>query len=240
MGAAWSVGTADDDAQYCAGSTGQNTMQVGGFTFEGIAKDFERHVRAHLPWYDLATDSVAVAAKHYITDGGLVYDIGCASGNVGRSLADVLKSRRARLIGIDCSGAMAARYDAPGALIVDDIRGYEFQPFDVAVSMLTLMFLPPCDQLSTLRKLMASVRHGGAVIVLERFAGCGGYPQTIMQRLTFAAKMAEGTPAAEVMEKEMALIGVQRPLNRSYFYHLCDKPVEFFRYGEFSGYILQK
>jgi tRNA (cmo5U34)-methyltransferase len=78
------------------------------WTFEtsAVASGFDRHVREQLPWYDLATNAITHIARHYIPEGGLVYDLGAATGNIGRAVAPVLADRGARLIGIEPSAEM--------------------------------------------------------------------------------------------------------------------------------------
>ena len=53
------------------------------FDADGIADAFDDHVREQLPWYDLATDALIHIARHYIPEGGIVYDIGASTGNMG-------------------------------------------------------------------------------------------------------------------------------------------------------------
>jgi len=57
------------------------------FKSDHIANNFDQHVREQLPWYDLATFATAQMARHFVPQGGKVYDIGCATGNMGRVLA---------------------------------------------------------------------------------------------------------------------------------------------------------
>ncbi len=78
-----------------------------------IAKAFDKHVREQLPWYDLVTGALAHIARHYIPQGGLVYDIGASTGNIGRALAPTLKERKARLVGIESSNEMCGQYPSP-------------------------------------------------------------------------------------------------------------------------------
>lgn len=217
-------------------------MFVGSWTFDTAktAANFERHVRSQLPWYDQATDAVALISWHFIPDGGVVYDIGCGTGNVGRSLDEVLIQRKATFFPIDRSREMCRNYCGPGMPQAVDITKVELQPFDLAVCMLVLMFLSPAEQAELLQRLMAKVKPGGAVIVLEKMIGPGGYAQTIMQRLTFAGKAAMGTDGDSIIKKEFSLIGVQRPIDETIIHNTCPKAVRFFQYGEFSGYLLQK
>ena len=66
-----------------------------------VAEGFDSHVRQQLPWYDLTTGIVAHVARHYIPRGGLVYDIGASTGNIGRAICDTLTNRNATIIPID-------------------------------------------------------------------------------------------------------------------------------------------
>src|SRR5690606_24935311 len=94
----------------------------GEWTFEDgrVASAFDRHVREQLPWYDLATGAVAHICRHYIPDGGLVYDIGASTGNIGRAIEKTLEQRRARLVAIEPSKAMRDMYVGPGTVVGAD------------------------------------------------------------------------------------------------------------------------
>lgn len=59
----------------------QNKQQ--DWTFQGFAPEFDAHVREQLPWYVMATESVALIARHYIPRRGLVYDLGPVRGTSG-------------------------------------------------------------------------------------------------------------------------------------------------------------
>jgi tRNA (cmo5U34)-methyltransferase len=63
-----------------------------------VAAGFDDHVREQLPWYDIATASVAHVIRHYLPDGGLMYDIGASTGNIGRAVADTLRSADGRAV----------------------------------------------------------------------------------------------------------------------------------------------
>ena len=49
-------------------------------------------------------------ARHYIPQGGKVYDLGASTGNVGRVLANTLQERGARLTALEECPDMAAAY----------------------------------------------------------------------------------------------------------------------------------
>lgn len=209
------------------------------WTFDGpeIAASFGEHVREQLPWYDLVTFGVAQIGRHYIPEHGVVYDIGASTGNVGSALADTLDHRRAVLIGLEPSPEMVERYAGPGLIEPFRAEEYEFKPFDFAVSMLALMFVPPAEVAGLLDRLVEKIRPGGALVVVERVIPRPGYLGLVSTRLSLAAKVAAGASGQEIVAKDLSLAGVQRPLEPEM---LTDRGgVEWFRFGDFAGYVIE-
>jgi tRNA (cmo5U34)-methyltransferase len=205
------------------------------FASSDIARRFDRHVREQLPWYELASGLAAHVARHYLPEGGLVYDLGASTGNVGRILEPTLKARGARLIAVEREPEMAAAYDGPGELLVADVRDVEYERFDVAIAFLLFMFIPAADRGKLLHRLTTAMKEGGAVIVFDKDEPPGGYLGTVVRRLTLAGKVATETPAEEIVAKELSLEGVQRPVPRGW-----PSGVELFRFGEFFGSVVER
>lgn len=208
------------------------------FTFrsDSVVHGFSEHVREQLPWYDLVTQAVAQIARHFIPNGGLVYDIGAANGNVGRALAPLLEERNAVLLGIEPSRAMCEAYQAPGEVVCCSAEAYPYEPYDLGVCMLALMFVPPAHRRRLILTLREKVRTGGALVIVERMLPPHGYPSIITSRLTLAAKLAQGALPEEIIAKELSLSGVQRPLAEK---DLGMGAVEWFRFGDFAGYLIE-
>jgi tRNA (cmo5U34)-methyltransferase len=209
------------------------------FRDDGVAAGFERHVREQLPWYDLATGAVAHVARHYVPEFGLVYDLGAATGNIGRALSPTLDVRHAQLIAVEASAEMAAVYGGPGAVVTDRIEKIQYKPFDVAIAFLTFMFVPLAERPCLISKLGGMMRPGGALIVVDKCEAVGGYAGTVLWRLALAGKMATGVDPAEIVAKELSLMGVQRPFDPAML-DLAGKPIEFLRFGEFAGWLVEK
>ncbi len=209
------------------------------WTFEtaGVAAGFDRHVREQLPWYDLATNAVTHIARHYIPEGGLVYDLGAATGNIGRAIAPVLEDRGARLIGIEPSAEMVKRYQAPGEIICAKAEDFDYQGFDLAVVFLTLMFVEPRRRVGLMNKLRHACRPGGAIVVFDKLEPVGGYLSTVFYRLTLAGKRAAGVAADEIIEKELSLCGVQRPIVEG---QLGGESYLWFKFGDFAGWVIER
>lgn len=206
------------------------------FKNSSVASGFDRHVREQLPWYDLMSGSVAHVVRHYLPENGTVFDIGSSTGNIGRHIEQTLKARSANYIAIDNSPNMVEAYNGPGTLRIDDIRTMQVPICDVAVMFLVLMFIEPYSRKQVIEKVLDAIRPGGCAIIVDKFVRRGGYLGTILHRLTLAGKRASGCSGDEIIDKELSLCGVQRPLKASEVSGWC----EIFRFGEFAGYVVEK
>jgi len=211
------------------------------WTFEDkdVAKNFDNHVREQLPWYDLATQSIVHISRHYIPYKGLVYDLGASIGNIGNAIKDILKERNCEFIAIEKSKEMAEIYNCDyGELVIQNINGYNYKKFDVCISFLTLMFLEPKYRADFLDNLYSNLHEGGAIIIFDKIESDGGYIGTINLRLTLAEKIKKIENYKEIIDKELSLSGIQRPIK----YKLLEKynPSLFFRFADFVGYIIEK
>lgn len=211
--------------------------EVWSFERSDVAGAFDQHVREQLPWYDLVTSAVAQIARHYINPGGRVYDIGASTGNVGLALLPTLTQRGASLVALEQAEAMVDKYAGPGQVIHTPAEIHEFQPCDLAVSMLALMFLRPADVPVVIDRVLASLNPGGAFVIVERTLPPHGYPSIVTSRLTLAAKAAMGASGADIVAKELSLAGVQRPLATTLL--ATYGAVEWFRFGDFAGYLIE-
>lgn len=204
------------------------------FKNEDVAKRFDSHVRETLPWYDLATHGTAHLVKAYLPENGTVYDIGASTGNIGRAINGTLEARNAKFIPIEPAQEMARLYEGPGELITKDATNVNYEPYDVAILFLVLMFLPLNKRGELLATLEQNLKPGGAIIIVDKTEATNGYLGSTLTRWTLAQKQLGGITPNEIIDKELSLIGTQRPINPNVLnpnYH-C-----WLRIGEFSGYI---
>lgn len=208
----------------------------GEWTFENsdIASNFDEHVREQLPWYDLATGAIAHICRHYLPVNGVLYDIGASTGNLSRVLGAIIEKRNVKVVALEPSAEMAKQYSGKGALVQERAEDHDFEHFDVAVMFLTMMFVDINKRHELLYKLREKCRLGGAIIIFDKTIAKSGYFATVMSRLTLAGKVATGVNPVEIIKKELSLSGIQRPFNPS----IIGGAEEFFRYGEFSGWII--
>lgn len=206
------------------------------FRSQAVAKHFDQHVREQLPWYEIATNAAAHFGRHYIPQGGRVYDIGASTGNIGNALRETLVQRRAKFTAIDESSEMADRYAGPPQLVVADAVRFEYEPFDFAVCFLVFMFLPVSDRSSFLRRLLSLTKPGGALVIVDKIQMPPGYVGTAFSRLTLQQKLAAGAQPAAILQKELSLAGYQRPIDPRM---LPKSARTFFQVGEFVGWIIE-
>lgn len=215
--------------------------EVWTFKNDDVADKFQHHVNHQLPWYNTCTEFVQSLIKSYVREGGLVYDIGCSKGNVTKALVPHFQTLGVETIGIENSKQMAAQYQGAGECVVSDAFEYLCESnmrrqCDVAVCYLSLMFMRHQERRKIISQLKSLVREGGCVIVVDKEEQTSGYLSTALSRARLALKENQGVPHSEIAAKELSLAGVQRPVSQK---DLGDGWVEFFRMGEFVGWIYE-
>lgn len=214
-----------------------NIPQHWTFKSENIAAGFDSHVREQLPWYELATQLVAVIARHYISSDSVVYDIGASTGNIGKAIEQSLTNNRARFHAIEESQEMANRYIGPGTLEIKDCLKYIYEPHDLSILFLVLMFIPYAKRESFLKRIYNLLNYGGAIIIVDKIEMPYGYSGSILRKMALAWKINAGVKSDEILQKELSLSGYQRPISEKM---LPGEPVRFFQSGEFVGWIIEK
>ena len=207
------------------------------FKNKDVVKNFDKHIREQLPWYDLATSIVVHFANNFISEGGKVYDVGASTGNISLHLRDILDKRKAHLIAIEESEDMVKEYRGYGQIIKVDACEFEYEPCDFIVCFLTLMFIPPRLRRITIKKMFKSLNEGGCMVIFDKFEPVNGYVASVMNRLTLSEKIKNNITHEEVLRKEMSLSGIQRPLSEK---ELPENSILIFQFGDFKGYVVCK
>jgi tRNA (cmo5U34)-methyltransferase len=126
-------------------------------------------------------------------------------------------------------------------LLQADALEVAFEPCDVAVCFLMLMFVPVVERRALLARLVDAVRPGGVLILVERWLRpLPPYLALCSQRWTLAEKLRAGAEPAAILAKEAALAGVQRPLDIRLLDAVPLPAVELFRCGEFAAVVLER
>jgi tRNA (cmo5U34)-methyltransferase len=217
------------------------------FKSQEVADNFDAHVREQLPWYDLASESIVHFIRHYLPEKGIIYDIGASTGNLYNRLMELIGDRKATYHALDNSQEMINKWnewiDLPFfpnvKLHYANADSFEYKPFDCGILFLVLMFIPYANRKQLIKTLWDNCKPGGVILVVDKEEQPNGYYGTALHRLTLQGKINQGVQAQEIIDKELSLQGVQRPLR---FNQLFDEynPRQFFRFGEFQGIMLEK
>jgi tRNA (cmo5U34)-methyltransferase len=222
------------------GEHGDTTVIPKDWTFkdQSVATNFDKHVREQLPWYDMATLLVQHFGRHYLPEGGLMYDLGASTGNITLALKSEIEKRDVRAISVDYSEEMKSVWRGVGEFVCGDVREVPVEPYDFCVAFLLLMFLPPRDQKTYFQKLLSNLQPGGCLIVFDKVETSNGYLGTVLHRLTMAGKVSTGVSPEDIIKKELALAGQQRPVPEHFFQFCGAECHQVFRFGEFGGWVV--
>ena len=113
----------------------------------------------------------------------------------------------------------------------------ELDTSHVTILFLTLMFIPVNERENLMRMLIGNLHKGGCIIVVDKVLDHGGYFATVLKRLTMHFKLQQGAKPEDVLTKEMSLAGVQVPIDPAI---LGADAKQFFRMGEFAGWVIEK
>ncbi len=146
------------------------------------------------------------------------------------------------MIALESSLPMFGSYQGKAKIVHADACTYDYEGnTDVVISYLSLMFNTPDKRRVCMDKIKKCLRWGGAFILVEKFAPSEtGYAQLAINRLSLAGKVAAGISGNEIVDKELSLSGSQLPLSVSELSFLNPQLIEFFRAGDFRGFLYQK
>lgn len=215
------------------------------WTFESneIAEKFNDHVREQLPWYEMVSDAVAYIVRNYLTEGEHITDHGSSTGNMISKLLPLILERNATIHAIEKSSSMCqkllerfANVNSDSIFLDNaDICECDFSESQVHIIFLTLMFIPVHKREKLLNEIKSKTKKGGVIIIVDKVLDHSGYFSTVMKRLGMQYKIQQGAKLEDVIQKEMSLAGVQIPIDKK----LVKDGKEFFRMGEFAGWVIE-
>ena len=192
----------------------------GNWTFnEQVAAHFDSHVRKSIPGYDKIQAIVVELAERFLCDGGVMYDLGTATGE---TVAQLQQRNRCgpdtRFVGVDNSLAMLER-----ARDKCDAANAEFHYADVAemtafpearlvVCVCTLQFIPVEHRAPVLRAAQSAIETGGAFLLVEKIRAESDDVQRTWDETLHAHKRSQGLSDAMIRQKAKSLVGVLVPL----------------------------
>jgi tRNA (cmo5U34)-methyltransferase len=157
-------------------------------------------------------------------------------------LMPLVEERWADVVAIEKSQSMCnilqKKYKKSDYVVIEnnDVINHELPNADVLIVFLTMMFIPIRKRKALMSALRASCKQGGVIIVVDKVCDHQGYFSTVLKRLTMQFKLQQGAKPEDVLHKEMSLAGVQIPIDPVI---LGEDAKQFFRMGEFAGWVIE-
>jgi tRNA (cmo5U34)-methyltransferase len=186
-----------------------------------VAGVFDTHVRASVPFYDTIQDLIAEMSDWLVPDGGLIADLGVATGATATRILNRHPERNISLVLYDEQQAMldqaAKNLDplAPNKITYRRARiqdpPLQHTDADLTLILFTLQFLSLEDRVAALRLARLSARETGALIVAEKMRPPDPRWTEISNDVSHDWKAAHGITDSAIRAKARALRGVLIP-----------------------------
>ena len=201
--------------------------KVDHFQFDqAVARVFPDMIQRSVPGYAETVAMSGIIAARYVQKESVIYDFGCSLGAVTlamrhalASVADLSKTDKVNIVGIDNSASMIERanhylalddHDFPVSLVCDDLLTYDLATTSVSALNYVLQFIEIDQRLSLLKKIAQATLPGGALILSEKLKF--DEPENHLQiDLHHDFKRANGYSDLEIAQKRAAIEHVLIP-----------------------------
>lgn len=181
-----------------------------------VPESFAEHVSKSVPLYNLGQHLIAEISEFFVTPSSTIYDLGSSTGTMTAKLADRHKSKKCKVIGIDCEPNMIkqARIENPRENIVykvGDILKEKIVKTDFIVLYYTMQFVQPKDRQLLFDNLYKSLNWGGAIVVFEKVRAPDARFQDYMTQIYNEYKLEAGYTEENIIAKSKSLKRVLEP-----------------------------
>ncbi len=222
------------------------------FEFDAeVAAVFDDMLQRSVPFYTTAMQITKNFALGTLSDGGVMYDLGCSTASLLLECERSLTCN-ARLVGIDNAQAMLEQarrkleaYGSQIALHQGDILDFPYEPCQVVVSNYTLQFIRPLMRERLLQTISSALVDNGVFIFSEKIISDDKVLNKQLIDLYHDFKKSQGYSDYEIVQKREALENVLIPYSeaeniemarRNGFRH-CEA---IFRWANFATFIALK
>jgi tRNA (cmo5U34)-methyltransferase len=187
-----------------------------------VAESFDDMLDRSIPEIETMREVVTLAASFFFPRGNEVLDLGCSRGEALARLAALDGTDDFHFVGLEVSTPMldAARTrfrdDRRISIYEQDLRhgilGVAPGRLSVALSVLTLMFVPVNYRRRLLREVYDRLAPRGGLVLVEKTIGDGVEIDDLMNANYHRRKFETGYTPDEIERKRLALEGVLVPL----------------------------
>ncbi|BCZ16923.1 tRNA (cmo5U34)-methyltransferase CmoA [Helicobacter sp. NHP19-003] len=156
-------------------------------------------------------------ASHFVAQDlvGVVYDLGCSTGNFLATLAPLLP-KDTPLVGVDNAPSMLEKAQEKLKSLLVSLRCEDLltTPLDNAgavVLLYTLQFIRPLQRQALMQRIFNALKPGGVVLVAEKMMSLDRILDKQMVELYYLYKQAQGYTLSEITFKREALENVLVP-----------------------------
>jgi len=221
---------------------------------ERVVEVFDDMLDRSIPFYHEVISASAQLLARFLVDGDSVCDLGCANGTSLLEFARLLTDRQLSYIGIDNSPAMldkarlkAELYKKDAVMHFEegDITAFQRPNVGAVILNYTLQFIRPIQREDFLRKVFASLRPGGILLLSEKVISHDTRLNREFINIYYEFKKSRGYSELEIAKKREALENVLIPFsineNRELLMKCGFTSVEsYFQWFNFTSFIAVK
>lgn len=214
-------------------------------------KTFDAHVSKSVPFYSDGHSIIEEVSDFFLSDGSLVYDIGCSTGTLLEKLAIRNVNKKIQFIG--CEPEMGMTHAAIEkckkhkniSIVNESILDIPMEKSDLISSYYTIQFLHPSIRQDVFDKIYNSLNWGGAFIFFEKVRAPDARFQDMMSLIYNEYKFSQGYTPQEVITKSKSLKGVLEPFSSQGNIDLASRAgfkdvMSVFKYICFEGFLAIK
>ena len=214
-------------------------------------KTFDAHVSKSVPFYNDGHSIIEEVSDFFLSDGSLVYDIGCSTGTLLEKLAIRNINKKIQLIGCEPEIGMThaaiekCKKHKNISIVNESILDFPMEKSDLISSYYTIQFLHPSIRQDVFDKIYNSLNWGGAFIFFEKVRAPDARFQDMMSLIYNEYKFSQGYTPHEVITKSKSLKGVLEPFSSQGNIDLASRAgfkdvMSIFKYICFEGFLAIK
>lgn len=175
------------------------------FSFDTI-QDFDSHILKSIPEYSQLMNLVLSMSEYFLLSDTNVYDIGCSTGKLLKSIQTDKKINR---IGIDYSENLLPKSDDIKFLNIDLNKPFTFNNASIIYSIFTMQFIEKRNRLNLINSIYDGLLDGSIFIIAEKVYSDYPIIQDMNTFLYYDFKK-ENFTNDEILNKEKDLRSIMR------------------------------
>lgn len=231
-----------------------DTIQEDFVFNERVVEVFDDMLDRSVPFYREVIAASARLLDIFLHTDDTVYDLGCSTGTTLLEFCRLLQDKGLKFVGIDTSGPMlekarlkAELYSKQDSIsfLEEDITAMHHPEAGAFILNYTLQFIRPLQREAFLRRLYASLRPGGILLLSEKIISHDRRLNREFIDIYHQFKKSRGYSELEIARKREALENVLIPFsideNRTMLKNIGFSTVEtYFQWFNFASFVAVK